>query len=179
MVSLRIEDSRIRRLTDDVLKRAFVNQMQTILEINRGMAPNDALVGLYGFFVRYLDGVELRDELSHRGLACAPMHVGASVEETGQIALLIPKSIRQQYSDDEIKGMVAHELGHLYNQYYFGEALDENNGDISDEESERDADEAAEELGSGREIRAIRKRSDWHAKETATKSNGQSRVEIW
>lgn len=141
-----------------MLKRAFINQIQKILEINQGMAPNDALVGLYTFFVRYLDGVELRDELSHRGLASAPMHVGASVPETGQIVLPIPKSMRQQYSDDEIEGMIAHELGHLYNQYHFGEALDWKNGDISEEESERRADETAGDLGFSREIQAMRKK---------------------
>ena len=42
LVSLKIDDSRILGLVDDMLKRAFVNYIQTMLEVNRGIAPKEA-----------------------------------------------------------------------------------------------------------------------------------------
>jgi hypothetical protein len=77
-------------------------------------------------------------------------------KETGEIRLLIPKPIRDGYSDSEIVGMVAHELGHLQDQFHYGAALDVYNGDKTMLEGEREADEMAIDLGFEKEIEALR-----------------------
>ena len=66
--------------------------------------------------------------------------------------VILSVSMRKQYSDEEITGMLDHELGHLHNQFYFGESLDVENRDISLHQDEHDADETASDLGFGMEI---------------------------
>jgi hypothetical protein len=166
-VIFEIDDSRIQKLAEKTLRRAFTNEFMTKARLSEDGLTKFAIEDLFNFYVCYVRCVRLLDELAVQGLACAPIDLGCKPDyttgnlrqvrkETGEIRLLIPKSIRDGFSDSEIVGMVAHELGHLRDQFHYGAALDVYNGDKTVLEGEREADEMAIDLGFEKEIEALR-----------------------
>jgi hypothetical protein len=86
------------------------------------------------------------------------MQVGGNIREKGEITLFLPTLMHNQFNDNEIIGIIAHELGHLHNQFHYGIELDQMTGDKTEMECEREADQAAIDLGFEEEIKAMRAR---------------------
>lgn len=157
LVIFEIGDARIRKLAEETLRRAFKHEVNTIAAMYGESIPGETLDRVFNFYSVYIRRVKLEDTLTIEGLGCAPTEVGGNVEEKGEVHLFLPRSMSDQLSDDEIVGVIAHELGHHHNQFHYGESVDVHIGDKSELDAERDADEtAAMDLGFEREIRAIR-----------------------
>jgi hypothetical protein len=64
--------------------------------------------------------------------------------------------MRDKFTDNEIIGVIAHELGHLFSEFYYTTSHDVGISDMRPIEVEWSADEAAKLLGFEKEIRAMR-----------------------
>jgi hypothetical protein len=84
------------------------------------------------------------------------MESGGPRPVRGEILLFLPVSMREKFTDDEIIGVIAHELGHLFSEFYYATSYDVGTGDMRPIEVEWCADEAAKLLGFEKEIRAMR-----------------------
>jgi hypothetical protein len=149
-------DERIRDLAEKTLERAFINEISKIHSMF-GDIPTEALRKIFDFYVCYVQRVKIVDKLN-LGLACALMLVGGDVREKGEIRVFLPKSMRDEFNDSEIIGVIAHELGHLHDQFHYGLAVDQRTGDKTKMECEREADQTAIDLGFEEEIKAMRAR---------------------
>lgn len=156
MVVFETDSERIRDLAEKTLERAFISEISKIHSMFGDM-PTEALHKIFNFYVCYVQRVKLEDKLAS-GLACALMQVGGNIREKGEITLFLPTLMHNQFNDNEIIGMIAHELGHLHNQFHYGMALDKMTGDKTEMECEREADQAAIDLGFEEEIKAMRAR---------------------
>ena len=156
MVVFEIDDSRVRGLVGETLKRVFRHEINKIVTMFGESIPERSLDSVFNFYFSFMRRVKLIDRLAAQGPACAPIRIDG-IQEKGSICIFLPRSVRNQYGDDELVGIRAHELGHLYNQFHYGESFDAYVGEKAAIEEERSADEATmEDLGFKKEIKAMR-----------------------
>lgn len=160
MVLFEIDDERIKKLAVNTVKRAFIGELKKIHEKLSGEPFELAADALFAFYVRYIAHVHLEDRLDPRtaGRIITDTHVEDERPRPvrGEIILFLPVSMRDKFTDDEIIGVIAHELGHLFSEFYYTTSYDVGIGDMRPIEVEWSADEAAKLLGFEKEIRAMR-----------------------
>lgn len=155
MVRIDVADERLHKLVRHCLTRSFMNEVRKVLRMGTSEL---ALSKIFEFYCFYMGSIRWYDEVSMTGLACAEIEVGIDVQEKGNMILRIPRKWVKDFDEHELMGIIAHELGHLHNQFFYFEELDVYNHDVSVLEAEQDADETAEDLGFSNEIKAMRKR---------------------
>jgi hypothetical protein len=78
-VIFKIDDSRIQKLAEETLRRAFTNEFMTKARLSEGSLTKFAIEDLFNFYVCYVRCVRLLDELAVQGLACAPIDLGSEL----------------------------------------------------------------------------------------------------
>jgi len=160
MVQFEIDDERMKKLAEDTLRRAFIGEFKKIHEKLSDKAFELAADALFAFYVRYITHVHLEDMLdphtAGRIITDTRVEDKGPRPEKGEIVLFLPVAMRKNFTDDEIIGLIAHELGHLYGEFYHAASYEVSIGDMRPIELERSADEAAKRLGFEKEIRAMR-----------------------
>ncbi len=160
MVQFEIDDERIKKLAEDTLRRAFIGEFKRIHEKLSDKAFELAADALFAFYVRYITHVHLEDMLDPHTAGRIITHT--HVEDKGprpvkgEIVLFLPVAMRKDFTNDEIVGLIAHELGHLFSEFHHTASYDVSIGDMRPIEVEWSADDAAKFLGFEREIRAMR-----------------------
>jgi hypothetical protein len=160
MVLFEIDDERIKKLAVNTLKRAFIGEFKNIHEKLSGKSLESAADTLFAFYIQYIAHVHLEDKLDPRTPGRILTHTHVEDEGPrpvrGEILLFLPVSMRDKFTDNEIIGVIAHELGHLFTEFHYTTPYDVGIGDMRPIEVEWSADEAARLLGFEKEIRAMR-----------------------
>jgi hypothetical protein len=160
MVLFEIDDERIRRLAVNTLKRAFIGEFERIHQNLSGKSLESAADTLFAFYVQYIAHVHLEDKLDPRTPGRIFTHTHMEDEGPrpirGEILLFLPASMRDKFTDNEIIGVIAHELGHLFSEFHYATSHGVGIGDMRPIEVEWTADEAARLLGFEKEMLAMR-----------------------
>ena len=110
MVHFWIDDVRIKKLAEDTLKRAFIGEFKKVHEKYSDRRAGD----LFDFYAQYITHVHLEDKLDPRTIGRTITDTRVEDEEwrpaKGEIVLFLPVSMRGKFTDDEIIGIIAHEI---------------------------------------------------------------------